>query len=79
MKPHEYADPNPNKPNDGEISLIDTFTANVDEPMSDTQNSYNVNSQVGTLIAHKLSNGERIRVGINGSSVVDKSNNNHAK
>ena len=55
------------------LSLIDTFTANIYEPEPEMSNSYQVSTAVGTLIANKLSNGEKIRVGVNGKFVKDDS------
>ena len=51
------------------MSLIDTFTANIYEPEPQVSNTYQVNSNIGTLIANKLSQGEKIRVGVNGKFV----------
>lgn len=50
-----------------ENSLIDTFTANMENPNNEKMDSYKVNSEIGTLIAQKLLKGEKIRVGRNGA------------
>ena len=52
-----------------ENNLIDTFTANIENPNNEKMDSYKVNSEVGTLIAQKLLKGEKIRVGRNGSVI----------
>lgn len=46
-------------------SIIDTFTA--DEP-PDPNATYCVSSEIGTLIAQKILNGDKIRIGRNGES-----------
>ncbi len=55
-------------------NLIETFTANLDTSNLSNSNSgssdtFRVNGQVGTFIAQKLSNGEKIRVGRNGQVI----------
>lgn len=52
-----------------ESSLIETFTANLENMSNETKDSYKVNTEVGTLIAQKLLKGEKIRVGRNGSVI----------
>lgn len=55
------------------ISLIDTFTATIyDSEPQVSNSSYQVNSSVGTLIADKLSQGEKIRIGVNGKFVKNE-------
>ena len=65
-----------------EVSLIDTFTANLDNP-SDKLDSYRVNGEVGTLIAQKMFKGEKFIVGRNGIAVnsenQDSLGHNHGK
>ncbi len=71
MKPQ--ADDNGGTNENKEQSLIDTFTAGIlDNALFPNENSYNVSTDVGTLIAQKLSVGEKIRVGINGLSIDSK-------
>ena len=48
--------------------LIDTFTSNI---YDDNSATYKVTSTVGNLIANKIFNGEKIRVGVNGQFLKD--------
>lgn len=55
--------------NDRISNLVDTFAGDVDSMDSKTS-AYQVNSQVGVMIAQKLQGGERLRVGRNGKEVL---------
>ncbi|CAF0789818.1 unnamed protein product, partial [Brachionus calyciflorus] len=50
------------------ISLIDTFTAEFDKPSENTE-TYRVNGDTGSMIAQKLSDGEKMRICRNGELV----------
>ena len=58
-------------PSDSISALIDTFTATVnDQPLASSNGlaTYQVKSEIGTLIAQKLFKGDQIRVGVNGEA-----------
>ena len=61
------------------MSLIDAFTADIQDSdvlaQSSSVSSYKVSTSVGTLIANKLFNGEKIRVGVNGKFINEKTDN----
>lgn len=50
-------------------SLIEAFTATLNQGEQNQDSVYQVNGHVGTFIAQKLLNGEKIRVGHNGQAV----------
>lgn len=50
-------------------SLIDAFTADIDNPNTKKLESFQVNGEVGTLIAQKLLKGEKMRICRNGEPI----------
>ena len=70
--PIDNGTPKSNEP----LSLIDTFTADIQEPdaQTDPVSTYKVSPNVGTMIANKISNGEKIRVGVNGKFINEGEN-----
>ena len=63
--------------NDRIASLVDTFASDLDTEsnLSSKVNKYQVNGQVGVIIAERLQNGERLRVGRNGEEVTGNNYN----
>jgi hypothetical protein len=57
-------------------NIIDTFTNDIDDSRQ-ILDSYNVSGDVASLIAQKMSTGERIRIGRNGESITNKNKNNN--
>ncbi len=71
--PNDNGTPKSNEP----ISLIDTFTADIQESdakVDHISTTYKVSPTVGTMIANKIFNGEKIRVGVNGKFINDSEN-----
>ncbi len=71
---NENSTPKNNEP----LSIIDTFTADIQESeiQMDPVSTYKVSPFIGTMIANKISNGERIRVGVNGKFINENENEN---